>query len=99
MPGVLHWGPLTALTIIAVITVASTYTALQLWGLPPSRVKYFRLPNFIFMYVWLFLILKNFYQALRGPGYVPLAWKPVRSLSSPQLQRTLQVLALRAHPF
>ena len=24
-------------------------------------------------------ILKNFYQALKGPGYVPLEWKPVRT--------------------
>ena len=79
MPGVLHWGPLTALTIITVVTVTSTYSALQLWGLPPSRVRYFRLPNFVFMYVWLVLILKNFYQALKGPGYVPLEWKPVRT--------------------
>ena len=79
MPGVFHWGPLTALTIITVVTISSTYSALQLWGLPPSRVKYFRLPNFVFMYVWLVLILKNFYQALKGPGYVPLEWKPVRT--------------------
>ena len=79
MPGVFHWGPLTALTIITVVTVSSTYSALQLWGLPPSRVRYFRLPNFVFMYVWLVLILKNFYQALKGPGYVPLEWKPVRT--------------------
>ena len=79
MPRVFHWGPLTALTIITVVTISSTYSALQLWGLPPSRVKYFRLPNFVFMYVWLVLILKNFYQALKGPGYVPLEWNPVRT--------------------
>ena len=76
MPGVLHWGPLTALFIIAVVTVTSTYSALQLWALP--TVKYFRLYNFVLMYVWLYLILKNFYQALQSPGYVEIGWKPVR---------------------
>ncbi len=75
MPGVLHWGPLSALTIILVVTITATYSALQLWSLP--TVKYFKLPNFILMYVWLFLILKNFYQALQSPGYVEYGWKPV----------------------
>ena len=89
MPGVFHWGPLTALTIITVVTISSTYSALQLWGLPPSRVKYFRLPNFVFMYVWLVLILKNFYQALKGPGYVPLEWKPVRTKDKAEIVLTM----------
>ena len=38
MPGVLHWGPLVAITIISVVTVTSTYSALQLWSLPRSVV-------------------------------------------------------------
>lgn len=76
MPGVFHWGPLTALTIISIVTVTATYCALELWSLP--TVTYFRLPNFLFMYVWLILILKNFYQALQTPGYVEYGWKPVR---------------------
>lgn len=80
MAGVVHWGPLTALTIIFLVTFTGIYGSLQLWSLPPSVVRYFRLTHFILMYIWPILILKNFYQALKGPGYVPLGWKPVGSL-------------------
>ena len=37
MPGVCHWGPLTALGIVLTVTVTATYSALQLWALPRVR--------------------------------------------------------------
>ena len=71
-----HWGPITAISIISVVTVTSTYSAVQLWALP--HVVMCRWPwGFVAMYSWLFLIFKNFVQAMRGPGYVPIGWKPV----------------------
>eukprot|EP00731_Ephydatia_muelleri_P005664 Em0002g1840a len=73
---VLHWGPLIALTIITIVTISGSYSAIQLWARPKHRVTFFRWPNFIVMYAWLFLILKNFYQALHGPGSLPRGWKP-----------------------
>ena len=77
MPGVLHWGPLVAITIISVVTVTSTYSALQLWSLPRSVVKYFRGTHFLLMYIWLIPIFWNFYKAMYTHSYVPLKWKPV----------------------
>ena len=74
-----HWGPLIAITIILTVTMSSTYSALQLWSLPPSIVRYFRKTHFFLMYAWLVPIFWNFFKAMRGPGFVPLGWIPVRN--------------------
>lgn len=44
-----------------------------------STVRYFRMTHFLLMYIWLLPIFANFHRALKGPGYVPLGWKPVRT--------------------
>lgn len=77
MRSVCNWGPLIAIGIIVVVSVSSTYSALQLWSLPESVVWYFRGTQFWMMYLWLIPIFWNFFQAMRGPGYVPFGWKPV----------------------
>ena len=75
-----HWGPIIAIIIIATVTLSSTYSALQLWSLPASVVPYMRGVHFCLMYLWLVPIFWNFFKAMkRGPGYVPLGWKPVSS--------------------
>jgi len=79
MPGVCHWGPLVALTIITVVSLTSTYSALQLWSLPPSIVVYFRGTQFVLMYLWLGPIFWNFYKAMYTPSHAPLKWHPVSS--------------------
>ena len=77
---VMHWGPIIAILIVATVTLSSTYTALQMWSLPASTVPYMRGIHFCVMYMWLIPIFWNFFNAMRGPGYVPLGWKPVSCL-------------------
>ncbi len=77
MAGVLHWGPLVAISIILVVTATSTYSALQLWSLPSSVVVYFRGPHFFIMYIWLVPVFWNFYTAMYTHSHVPLNWRPV----------------------
>lgn len=72
----LHWGPIVALTLIGIVIISANYCSLQLWSLP--TVVYFRLPNFILMWVESAWILWQYYQALLGPGFVPRGWHPVR---------------------
>ena len=70
---------MVAVTIILTVTLSTTYSALQLWSLPPSVVRYFRETHFYLMYFWLVPIFWNFFSAMNGgPGYVPLGWIPVR---------------------
>lgn len=86
LPRVIHWGPLIALFIVVSVTITSTYTALQLWSLP--QVKVFRQANFVLMYIWLFPILYNFFNAMNsGPGCVPLGWRPA---GGPEDEKCLQ---------
>jgi len=74
---VCHYGPVTAIVLITLITCSATYAAYQLWSLPPHVVYYFRTFHFITMYTWIILIMKNFFQAIYTLGYVPRAWGPV----------------------
>lgn len=76
-----HWGPLIAISIIVTVSLSSTYSALQLWSLPPSIVRYFRRTHFFLMYAWLIPIFWSFFKAMRGPGFVPLGWIPVRVIA------------------
>lgn len=68
---------MVAVSIIVTVSLSSTYSALQLWSLPPSVVRYFRETHFYLMYLWLVPIFWNFFSAMNGgPGYVPLGWIP-----------------------
>ena len=76
-PRVCHYGPLTAIILITLITCSASYSACQLWSLPAHVVHYFRAVHFITMYTWLILIAKNFIQAMYTTGFVPAQWRPV----------------------
>jgi len=70
----LHWGPCAALTVIFSLTSLSVCTFLA-WC-PPTTT--FSLLNCVSFYLWVFLILKNFFKAsFIGPGQLPYRWKPV----------------------
>lgn len=70
----LHWGPLTALTIIFTLFIASVYSSL-VWCPPVDLIG---ILNLFFLVVFLSCILYNFIKASwLGPGYVPSQWKPV----------------------
>lgn len=70
----LHWGPLTALSIITVLFIASVYASLVWW--PP--VNFTGVANIFLLVVFLLCIVFNFVKAAwLGPGYVPFQWKPV----------------------
>ena len=76
-PKVCHYGPLTAIILITLISCSASYSAYQLWSLPAHVVYYFRAVHFTTMYTWLILIAKNFIQAIYTTGYVPAGWSPV----------------------
>ena len=69
----LHWGPLTALTIIFTLFIASVYSSLVWW--PPVNVT--GILNICLLVLFLFCILYNYIKAAWvGPGFVPSQWKP-----------------------
>uniref|UniRef100_A0A1I8Q4F4 Palmitoyltransferase n=1 Tax=Stomoxys calcitrans TaxID=35570 RepID=A0A1I8Q4F4_STOCA len=80
----LHWGPITALTIIKCITLTTLYMNSMWW--PPN----FSLGGFLNQAVFLMLsslATFNFVMAtLTGPGLLPLKWKPKDSNVTDQLQ-------------
>ena len=76
-PRVCHYGPITAIILITLITCSASYGAYQLWCLPAHVVYYFRTVHFVTMYTWLILIAKNFIQAMYTTGFVPANWSPV----------------------
>ena len=72
---IFHWGPLIALTIIALVSSFTILCDLQWW--PPSSLGGFI--NIAVFLTWNALTLINFFNAaFLGPGYVPPQWKPVR---------------------
>jgi len=70
----LHWGPVLALSVTAIISWSASTCLLEWWPLTsPAAVL-----NLVVYILWHFLILYNFLLAIFvGPGYVPLDWKPV----------------------
>ena len=76
-PRVCHYGPVTAIVLITLITCSGSYSAYQLWSLPAHVVYYFRAVHFVTMYTWVILITKNFIQAMYTTGYVAAQWSPV----------------------
>ncbi|XP_070544515.1 palmitoyltransferase ZDHHC6-like [Ptychodera flava] len=71
----LHWGPLLALFIIAFVTAWAVLCTFVWW--PPALDDVGSILHMVMLFVWLFLILYNFFKAaFIGPGFVPLGWKP-----------------------
>jgi len=70
----LHWGPVLALSVTAIISWSSFICLLERWPITsPAAVL-----NLVMFFLWHILILYNFLLAIFvGPGYVPLGWKPV----------------------
>lgn len=84
----LHWGPLTALTIIFTLFIAGVYSSLVWW--PP--VKFTGILNLCLLVVFLFCILYNFIKAAWvGPGYVPSQWKPENIEHGEKLMQFCQI--------
>ena len=75
-----HWGPIVALTLISIVIVSANYCSLQLWALP--AVVYFRLPHYVLVWAESVWILYQYFHAMRGPGFVPEGWRPVRGRSN-----------------
>jgi len=70
----LHWGPLFALSVIAIISLSSFMCIIEWWPVTSTPA----LLNFIvFILLNIFVLYNFFLAALVGPGYVPLGWKPV----------------------
>lgn len=71
---VLHWGPLLALSVILTISVVSVKCMVMWW--PPFESTG-GLVHMLTFLSWVFLTLYNYFLAMmRGPGFVPLGWKP-----------------------
>ena len=70
----IHYGPIIALSIIFFISYATIKCDMMYWPLDtPGGLK-----NFCVFLVWNFLTLYNYFlAAFKGPGFVPLGWKPV----------------------
>jgi len=70
----LHWGPVLALTVTAIISWSSFMCLLEYCPVTSTAAVL----NLLVFLLWNFLILYNFFLAVFvGPGYVPLGWKPV----------------------
>jgi len=70
----LHWGPVLALSVTALISWSTSMCLLEWW--PVTSVA--AVLNLAVFLLWHILILYNFFLAVFvGPGYVPLGWKPV----------------------
>uniref|UniRef100_A0A0A9Z6P4 Palmitoyltransferase n=2 Tax=Lygus hesperus TaxID=30085 RepID=A0A0A9Z6P4_LYGHE len=81
---VCHWGPLTALAIIKIVSYMMVHCSNML--LPPTL----SLHGFLNMVVFLMfsgLTLYNFFSAMvEGPGYLPLKWAPEYAADEAYLQ-------------
>ena len=72
---VLHWGPLIALSVIFTISTVAMKCNAMWW--PPFDSPG-GLVHFLFFTFWVLLTLYNYFMAMvRGPGFIPLGWKPV----------------------
>jgi len=70
----LHWGPLLALSIIAIISWSGFMCIMEWWPVTSTA----SLINLLVYILWFILTNYNFFLAIfAGPGYVPIGWKPV----------------------
>ncbi|KAK5650884.1 hypothetical protein RI129_001913 [Pyrocoelia pectoralis] len=71
-----HWGPLTALSIIKLITGVTIYCGSMWW----PATTWGGLFNISFFMCMSGLTLYNFMSSMfHGPGYLPLSWRPLKS--------------------
>ena len=78
-----NWGPILALTTIAVISISTIYCDLMWWPMS-SLAGFVHLCLFLFIVV---MILTNYFRAaLVGPGFVPLRWHPPKRADEKSLQ-------------
>ncbi|XP_076855444.1 palmitoyltransferase ZDHHC6 [Brachyhypopomus gauderio] len=79
-----HWGPVIALTVIAVCSsMALLDSVIWYWPLDTAGGSI----NFIMLINWTVLILYNYFNAMFvGPGYIPSAWKPENQQDTMYLQ-------------
>ncbi|XP_034935844.1 palmitoyltransferase ZDHHC6 [Chelonus insularis] len=69
-----HWGPLTALAIIKIITLMTIHCSRQWW---PPHESYSATINFLLFSSLSASTLYHFITAIyEGPGYLPSGWKP-----------------------
>ncbi|KAK7501478.1 hypothetical protein BaRGS_00007282 [Batillaria attramentaria] len=81
---VFHWGPFLALAVIFTISTVAIKCDLMWW--PPFRTVGGAV-NLIIFLTWVLLTLYNYFMAMfKGPGFVPLGWKP----KNPEAMRYLQ---------
>lgn len=79
-----HWGPVIALTVIAVCSsMALLDSIIWYWPLDSTSGSI----NFIMLINWTVLILYNYFNAMFvGPGYIPLQWRPEKHQDRMYLQ-------------
>lgn len=79
-----HWGPLTALGIIKIITLTTIHCNRQ-W-LPPYE-SFFGAANFLLFFFLSASTLYHFISAIcEGPGYLPYKWMPENMTDTQFLQ-------------
>ncbi|XP_008549087.1 palmitoyltransferase ZDHHC6 [Microplitis demolitor] len=81
---VFHWGPLTALAIIKIITTMTIYCSRQWWSPKESLLA---AANFLLFFSLSGSTIYHFMSAIyEGPGYLPLRWKPENMNDTKYLQ-------------
>ncbi|KAF3420387.1 hypothetical protein E2986_03257 [Frieseomelitta varia] len=79
-----HWGPLTALGIIKIITLMTIHCSRQWW---PPQESFFGAVNFILFFCLSGSTLFHFINAIyEGPGFLPLKWMPEKATDTQYLQ-------------
>ncbi|CAD6226698.1 GSCOCG00005869001-RA-CDS [Cotesia congregata] len=71
---IFHWGPLTALAIIKIITTMTIYCSRQWWS---PKEGFLAAANFLLFFSLSGSTIYHFMSAIyEGPGYLPLGWRP-----------------------
>ncbi|CAL1527464.1 unnamed protein product [Lymnaea stagnalis] len=69
-----HWGPILALSVIFTISWVAIRCHVMWW---PPHLSIGGFLNFICFLFWVSLTLFNYFAAcIRGPGFVPMKWRP-----------------------
>ncbi|KAL0132068.1 hypothetical protein PUN28_000087 [Cardiocondyla obscurior] len=79
-----HWGPLSALATIKIITLMTIHCSRQWW---PPQDSVPAAVNFLLFFTLSGLTLFHFISAIfEGPGYLPLKWTPEKATDIQFLQ-------------
>ena len=71
---IFHFGPITALTVIKIITFTTLFLTSQWLHFTDSFIAVI---NYLSYYSFIAIVLYNFFSAVFvGPGLVPLEWQP-----------------------